>query len=450
MASDVKEESVQSSTKIADPPVKIIKAAVDDLYHFRDHYFENHDVEKAAEKIDDITEQLKKTLKIIDEHRASGEKENRAHFYLQHGRALNVVPHFDQEAYELLSKSVKLDFKLTDAWNELGDCYWKKGDMQGAKNCFEGALQKSHNKVSLRNLSMVLRQLGDTRDEKQKNVLDGITKAKEAVNLDINDGTSWSILGNAYLTAFFTLGQNPKLLKQCMAAYQQAEKDPVALNNPDLHYNHAMAFKYEESYQQALDGFCQTQKLDPSWADAKQKEIDLITYLQKVQTLIDNKGQLKSKRLQTFVESLQSSNKQLGPYGGGKYTGPSGQTISLQYVPLSELQAGLNSEKVVLGKVVCNVSCDDPVPFTFCMVDKDSTCFSVTVYNLAQGNGVIIGDSVAIPEPYVQGTDIKRKAIVINFKSIRVDSPMVLVVNGKKVGLDKHAPSEIGFLPLSH
>ena len=50
---------------------------------------------------------------------------------------------------------------------------------------------QSHNKVSLRNLSMVLRQLGDTRDEKQKNVLDGITKAKEAVNLDINDGTSW-------------------------------------------------------------------------------------------------------------------------------------------------------------------------------------------------------------------------------------------------------------------
>ena len=42
---------------------------MDDLYHFRDHYFENHDVEKAAEKIDDITEQLKKTLKIIDEHR---------------------------------------------------------------------------------------------------------------------------------------------------------------------------------------------------------------------------------------------------------------------------------------------------------------------------------------------------------------------------------------------
>lgn len=38
---------------------------------------------------------------------------------------------------------------------------------------------------------MVLRQLGGTRDEKQKSVLDSITKAKEAVNLDINDGISW-------------------------------------------------------------------------------------------------------------------------------------------------------------------------------------------------------------------------------------------------------------------
>ena len=29
------------------------------------------------------------------------------------------------------------------------------------------------------------------------------------------------------------------------------------------------------------------------------------------------------------------------------------------------------------------------------------TCVAVTLYNIAQGQGVIIGDSVAIPEPYV-------------------------------------------------
>lgn len=32
---------------------------------------------------------------------------------------------------------------------------------------------------------------------------------------------------------------------------------------------------------------------------------------------------------------------------------------------------------------------------------------AVTVYNLADGKGVIIGDSVAIPEPYVTDVDFK-------------------------------------------
>lgn len=41
---------------------------------------------------------------------------------------------------------------------------------------------------------------------------------------------------------------------------------------------------------------------------------------------------------------------------------------------------------------------------TFCMVDKLGTCVVVTVFNLADGKGVIIGNSVAIPEPYV--TDV--------------------------------------------
>lgn len=34
-------------------------------------------------------------------------------------------------------------------------------------------------------------------------------------------------------------------------------------------------------------------------------------------------------------------------------------------------------------------------------MDAEQTVVAVTVYNLAQGTGVIIGDSVVIPEPYL-------------------------------------------------
>ena len=59
---------------------------------------------------------------------------------LQRGRALNVMPEFSSEALECLSKAVKLDPKLVEAWNQLGECYWKNKDIEAARNCFNGAL----------------------------------------------------------------------------------------------------------------------------------------------------------------------------------------------------------------------------------------------------------------------------------------------------------------------
>lgn len=53
---------------------------------------------------------------------------------------MNVLPKYNKEAEELLSTAVKLDPKLVDAWNELGECYWKRDKMNEAGNCFKRAL----------------------------------------------------------------------------------------------------------------------------------------------------------------------------------------------------------------------------------------------------------------------------------------------------------------------
>ena len=77
--------------------------------------------------------------------------------------------------------------------------------------------------MSLRQLSMVQRQTAP-RDpaERSKQIEESLLKAKEAVELDLQDGVSWQILGNAYLSAFFAIKPDPKLLKQCLVAYQRA------------------------------------------------------------------------------------------------------------------------------------------------------------------------------------------------------------------------------------
>jgi len=43
-----------------------MQAAVDQLYAFRDHYFENHSIEQASQKLSDVQKELEKTMAILD------------------------------------------------------------------------------------------------------------------------------------------------------------------------------------------------------------------------------------------------------------------------------------------------------------------------------------------------------------------------------------------------
>lgn len=89
-----------------------------------------------------MEKRLDETLKLFDEHEIEALKCSKAKYNFLRGRLLNVVPKHSKEAEDLLSKSIKLDKKLVDAWNELGECYWKNDELQKAINCFEGALKE--------------------------------------------------------------------------------------------------------------------------------------------------------------------------------------------------------------------------------------------------------------------------------------------------------------------
>lgn len=68
-----------------------------------------------------------------------------AKYYYLKGKALNVVPKYSKAAEDLLSKAIKLDPKLVEAWNELGECYWKNNKQKEAMNCFNSALKHVSN-----------------------------------------------------------------------------------------------------------------------------------------------------------------------------------------------------------------------------------------------------------------------------------------------------------------
>merc|ERR1712142_71224 len=192
--------------------------------------------------------------------------------------------------------------------------------------------------------------------------------------MDIADGNSWAILGNANLSLFFAAGQNPRALKQAMSAYALAERDPVSKNNSDLHFNQAIAYKYQEEYQKALEGFSKAMTLDAGWTEPLGQETRLLDYLSRLTTLQNSRGKMKAKKLQNLCKSITDND--LGPYSGGSYTNQRNETITLNKKKLKDLKSGSNLETVVVGKVVCTVTNDEAIPFTLCFVDEESLCLS--------------------------------------------------------------------------
>lgn len=71
------------------------------------------------------------------------------------------------------------------------------------------------------------------------------------------------------------------------------------------------------------------------------------------------------------------------------------------------------------------------------------------VYNTADSWGVLIGDTVVIPEPQVKRNSITHKDESFDFRSIRVDSPLLLIVNGKKQNVLSQIAASVSYKPQS-
>ena len=67
---------------------------------------------------------------------------------------------------------------------------------------------------------------------------------------------------------------------------------------------------------------------------------------------------------------------------------------------------GINLNKILTVKVIGVISANrisknlSIVCYTCCVADAVGDCAALTIYNLAVGNGPVIGDSVVIPDPW--------------------------------------------------
>ncbi|XP_044348719.1 tetratricopeptide repeat protein 5 isoform X3 [Triticum aestivum] len=373
-------------------PLEKVSDKVEELYSLRDTFFPRDPSEKSAS----LRACADAALGVLDslppEQRKSPEERVIYEFLM--GKILDAFPDYCKEAEEHLSKAVKLNPSLVDAWLCLGNCIWKKGNLASARNCFLLALSKGADKKILCQLSMLERSMAQSSEDQALLVEESINHAKEAVMLDIKDGNSWYNLGNAYLTSFFaSVAWDKARLHHSIKAYQNAEKDETMKLNPDLYYNCATAYKYLENYESALRGYEAAALKDPALrADIEvQKIINLLDKLENATKVPSvTIGRLRPKRSASLVSSLNEVNFKLFHKKA---------TISI-------LSGGLNKTVAVVCKVVLWIRHDDDAPLYYLTCDLDQSYFILSVYGL-------------------------QNEARYKFKSIRVDFPEQIIINEK-------------------
>ncbi|KAK4792675.1 hypothetical protein SAY86_023110 [Trapa natans] len=410
-----------SSTVGGDLMAEAIEAA-NNLYIVRDTYFPSD----PQDKLSKLRMESDAALKLLDSVPQDQRKfpPQRAMYEYIRGKILDVFPDYRKEAEDHLSKAVKLNPSLADAWLCLGNCIWKKGDLTSAKNCFNLALSKGPNKEILGQLSMLERKMAQGSENQTEMVEESIKHAKEAITLDVKDGNSWYNLGNASLTSFFVTGawDHGKLL-QSLKAYQNAEKDERMKSNPDLYFNCATVNKYLENYERALSGFEAAALKDPG-LNASDEVRKIVNLLENLENFL--KMHKRTKRVALTTSSMTSASL------SSSYTN----------TMVDSLMEGLNKAASVVGKVLFFVKHDNVAPLYYLVCDTNQTCFILSVYGL-RIDAIKEGDQLVLLDPIYRFIDFSWRGKSYQFKSIRVDFLNQLLVNGKPLSPDQAVQASI-------
>ncbi|KRX00302.1 hypothetical protein PPERSA_10801 [Pseudocohnilembus persalinus] len=385
-----------------------------------DEIVSQSEIDFSQDKMNKLKPEINSLIQQLDEVYEDQQlnKKQRGRIYNLKGKILDVLPEYSQQAEEVLSKALKLDPSSLETWNTLGHILWKKKDYLNAKKMFEGAIEQcGKNKQSLRYLSIVLRCIGNG-SERNKNVEKSIELANEAVKLDLKDGESWYVLGNAYLSNFFVNLKTIDELKKSLQAYIQAEKN-LTKPNPDLFYNRGTIFQYLEDYKKAIEQYNKASELDSTLQASNQ-----IQYMQnKVNTIVElikNRGKIKQKRLQNMVKTIPTALRN--------------QVQNSQYTVtnLSGLKEGINKGFILTCKITHNISKKGEVPATFLFTDSQTSFAALSIYNTSDDiyDQVKENADVYIVDPMIKNIKINEESYsciqVFDIKNLFVDFEQVI------------------------
>ncbi len=331
----------------------------------------------------------------------------------------------EAQAEELLGRAVKLDPLTGAAWNALAELYWSRGALGEARDCLEACLEIVPGDArSLRNLSLLLRKMGEGPEERVRLALASLARAKEAVALDAADGESWYVLGNAYLSLFFAVSHDGRDLDRALKAYARAEQLAAKLEEPgDLYYNRAQVYGYLEDFAAARADYAQAQLLDPR-LPCEERVAAIARKAAASAELIAKKGHLKPKRLAAIVRTLGddcAGDQQLA------FAPAQGAACARA---VADLAPGENRGRRIDLKVLGPLVRSSEPPVSFLAADRDGRLVGLSVYHLDASVLARVRpdrDRVTLLEPFLAEVDFQGASYTL----LQLRYPMQFFVNGE-------------------
>ena len=352
------------------------------------------------------------------------------------GWLLNIKTDYNNEVFDLLTKSIKLKPNFNKAWIELGECYFKKGELKLALNAFDQVLKQNPNdKKALRNASVMTRSLQCTGEEKKRNILKSIDLAKKAIACDLNDGDSWAVLANAYLTLLFMSKRTDHitLVKNCKSAYQKALIDPKVETKADVLFNYALILQFDEDFEEALNCLLRAHRYDFEWSELELRKNYLTTFFCEICQKLAFASGLKAKNLNSMIENIKHhEDKLLNRYANSE------EMFNGNVKKLCQLSEGEN-DCLFLCKVLSYTSDSHNVFLCSVLNAIDSTGRNVAlfIYDIIPQKGPKPGDLVLIIRPFLKNHQIKFENKEYNFQAIKIINPMQeIYVNNKRLSMD--------------
>ena len=339
---------------------------------------------------------------------------------------MDFMPDLQTEAKEGLEQAYELNPENHEAIRALGVVNYKLKEYQKAVELYDKVLElNSDDKKCLGYYSIAMRVLPTTTDQqKEENLEKGIELAKKAVGVDVFDAHSWYLLGNAYMTSFFTTEKYDNLDKS-LKAYQQSERNQKYLN-PDLYFNRATIFTYFERYSEAIRDYMKAHSIDPG-LNAADKATKSCEFVIGTVRMIELKKKSKTKTLSDLVKTIP---KKLGEV---KFlsTKETDKTLKYKVLPQVDMKAGENVGVIFCGKIICQIHKDPPVPACFLCIDSKQSYTVISLYNISQNvkDKINYGDEVLIRDPVLLFISIEYESKLMTYPSIRVINLSDILIN---------------------